>query len=373
MQINEKWSKCILCNKKEFLKLKNNFKYVNSDITFQKKKCDLKLCKVCGALQKNIDLNYLNNLSILYKKYNIYDKFNTQDQAKFNDKGKVDPRSFLIFNKLIKKFKFKKSPNILDYGSGNGNMLRPFLSKNYHFNLYACDVKNNLSKDILYSTKFINIKKLNRIKKNFDLIILSHSLEHLINPIKDLKLLSNKLNASGKIIIQIPNYQSNPFDLIVYDHTIHFDINSINFLSFKCNINIDKVYNNIITDEFTIVCSKNNKQKKIPIKKNFEKKIKKKIELLKKYILIFKKLKSFSILGSSISSLWLISMYKNKIINIYDEDLSRIGTKIGDNIIKSLNSYNDEKIALPFSKNKLSSIQNRFAKKKYKLVKFFQT
>ena len=58
---------------------------------------------------------------------------------------------------------------------------------------------------------------MNIIKEKFDLIILSHSLEHLIDPVKDLKLLSSKLSETGKIIVQIPDYQNNPYDLIVYD------------------------------------------------------------------------------------------------------------------------------------------------------------
>ena len=87
--------------------------------------------------------------------------------------------------------------------------------------------------------------------------------------------------------------------------------------------------------------------------------------MLKKNILILKKLKSFSVLGSSISSLWVCSTFKKKIIHVYDEDVSRHGTKFSGTIIKSLNLYKGEKIILPFSKTKLNLIKKRFIKKKY--------
>ena len=109
MLIDDKKTSCILCKKKKFIKFNNNFNYINSNITVQKKKCILKLCKVCGTVQKNIDTNYLKNLSNLYKNYNIYQKFNTCDQAKFNKQGKVELRSFLIFKKIVKKLNLKKN------------------------------------------------------------------------------------------------------------------------------------------------------------------------------------------------------------------------------------------------------------------------
>ena len=300
MLINDKKTSCILCKKKKFIKFNNNFNYINSNITVQKEKCILKLCKVCGTVQKNIDTNYLKNLSNLYKNYNIYQKFNTYDQAKFNKQGKVELRSFLIFKKIAKKLNLKKKLSILDYGSGNGNMLKPFLSKKFNFKLFACDIKNNLSKEIKNNKKFIQflrIKKLKLIKEKFDLIILSHSLEHLIDPVNDLKLLSSKLSETGKIIVQIPDYRNNPYDLIVYDHTTHYDINSINFLSYICNLKIEKIYANVINDEFTIFFSNKKKYDKKKFKKEkFNINKIKKIELLKKNIFILKKLKSFSFL-----------------------------------------------------------------------------
>ena len=39
--INDKKTSCILCKKKKFIKFNNNFNYINSNITVQKKKCIL--------------------------------------------------------------------------------------------------------------------------------------------------------------------------------------------------------------------------------------------------------------------------------------------------------------------------------------------
>ena len=54
---------------------------------------------------------------------------------------------------------------MLDFGSGNGAMLYPFLKTK--INLYAADIKNNILYEVpKKKINFINIKKLKSNKKN---------------------------------------------------------------------------------------------------------------------------------------------------------------------------------------------------------------
>jgi 2-polyprenyl-3-methyl-5-hydroxy-6-metoxy-1,4-benzoquinol methylase len=357
---------CILCNQKKFYKIKPSFRFVNSDITISKNKIIFLICNFCGTLQKNINHNYIKNLSKFYNNYNIYEKFNTSDQVKFNNNGKSTPRSFVIYNKIFKNLNFKNFFSVLDYGSGNGNMLLPFLD-NYYSILYASDIHNNLSKNILLNkkfVKFINLNNLKNISKKFDLILLSHSLEHLIDPVTDMKLLSSKLKKNGKILVQIPNYQENPYDLVIYDHCVHFDNNSLNYLCYKAGLKIKKICKNIINSEFTIILEQNNK-KAFFLKKNLSSSIKKIFFYLENVITKLKKYKNFSILGSSVSALWVFFMLKKKVLHIYDEDVNKFGRKFYNKIIKSLVHYENEKIFLPFSSKRVKIIKKRFLRKKY--------
>ena len=143
-------------------------------------------------------------------------------------------------------------------------MLIPFLGTNKK--LYATDLKCNLNSKILKSknfVKFISVKNFKNSKKKFDLITLIHVLEHLHKPIEILSILAKKLKENGIIFIQIPNFLLNPFDLCVYDHTIHFDKDSLNRLASACDLKIISMDDKLMNGEFSIILKKTKKIKKI--------------------------------------------------------------------------------------------------------------
>lgn len=100
-----------------------------------------------------------------------------------------------------------KGNNMLEIGSGQGFTLKFFENKG--FNVHGIEP----SKEIC---EFIN-KKLKRgscdvgkienisIEKSFDLIIMSHVLEHLLNPREVLLRLKSNLNKDGILFIEVPN------------------------------------------------------------------------------------------------------------------------------------------------------------------------
>ena len=241
-------------------------------------------------------------------------------------------------------------------------MLYPFLKSKS--NLFATDLKNNLDQELKSSKKFkkfINIKNLLQCKIKFDLITLIHVFEHLTKPAEVLKDLSTILHNNGKILIQIPNYKKNPVDLAIYDHTAHYDRQSIiNFFA-SLNFNIDKLDTDLIFGETTIILSKNSKSKNIFMKvKPF---YKRSLSEIKSKIKKIQTTKNFSILGTSINSIFFYSYFKKNVKTFFDEDAAKIGSKCCLKNVEQLQRNDNSIILIPFFGKKRKNIQHRIEKK----------
>mgnify|MGYP003651650558 CR=1 FL=1 len=119
---------------------------------------------------------------------------------------------------------------ILEVGCGAGGILAAFRDN-------GCDVLGlDFDDDYLniakrHGLQVVNgsLDKLNNDEK-FDLIILSHVLEHIIEPVQFLKTLSKHLAGDGIIYIEVPSLNhvcdgGYKFDLLRYwqnAHTVHF-------------------------------------------------------------------------------------------------------------------------------------------------------
>jgi predicted SAM-dependent methyltransferase len=144
-----------------------------------------------------------NNNSDYINYYNNNNKYKDNINININNKDIkcIDYLNENILNDSIK--------TILDFGSGNG-LISDNLSKNYNIEKYDIG--------------------LPEVNKKYDLIILSHVLEHIYDLDAFMKNIISKLDEEGKIYIEIPNAE-------YYDKFINFgplqeiNIEHINFFS----------------------------------------------------------------------------------------------------------------------------------------------
>lgn len=100
--------------------------------------------------------------------------------------------------------------NILDIGCGNGKLGLELKRLNSDRKITGIEINNEAVKEArLVLDKVIELdiqnSKLPLDKNSFDCIILADVLEHLTDPLKVLKQISQHLSNDGKIIISIPN------------------------------------------------------------------------------------------------------------------------------------------------------------------------
>jgi SAM-dependent methyltransferase len=162
---------------------------------------EMKYCNHCGFICASPRLT----------EEDIYIKYSTLDQLGFDKKRhlsspsyNMDKRSQRVYNyctSVVQDLKTSDSADILDYGGAEGELLLPFLDKG--FKGYLADYIDypNADERITYLGKDYNDIAADQ---KFDLILLLHTLEHVVNPVQLLEKLRSFLKPGGCIYVEVP-------------------------------------------------------------------------------------------------------------------------------------------------------------------------
>lgn len=276
-------------------------------------KCKLYICNKCYSYQ-------LQNFTIKKIK-SFYGK------QGFNIETKTEHLQRLA---TIRKFygnNFFKNKKIIDIGGG----INPIINKK---NVDVLDFKiSKRDKKKLKNNLLIgDIEKLN-IKKNYDIVFLLHTLEHLQNPLKILKKIEKILNKNGYLFLEVPNFnyyiKKLPHYAIFHQHLNMYEIKNLRNLISLLDLKIEKVFKN----KDVIFCSliKKKRNKYVMNKILYKKKInllKKNLTNQKNKIIKFCKKDKINILGAGGSAALFLANHnfiKNRVSNIYDISSKKIG------------------------------------------------
>ena len=299
-------------------------------------KCHVFSCVMCSHLQ-------LQNFS----KQKI-SKFYGDVQSNLNKSSTQKNRLSLIKDHYGSDFLKRKK--ILDVGGG----INPILQGK---NIYLVDFKIQKKMRYLFKKNFfeIDIEK-NSVNDQFDIIFLTHTLEHFKYPKKAISNIMKSLKINGRLFIEIPNFdfytKKNTYYAIFHQHLSMFTyLHLSNFLKL-CGLSIDKLF--LKTD--VIFCSVKKteiiKKKLLYIdNKKIFKRLNKNYNKMKKKISNYINNRTFNIYGAGGSMVLSLASLRNIIKNIvlvFDNDTSKqhmlfpgTNMKIYKNIKKSklLNKY----------------------------------
>jgi 2-polyprenyl-3-methyl-5-hydroxy-6-metoxy-1,4-benzoquinol methylase len=225
---SKKTRNCTICKKNNFILISEKDRFGFFYPT--------RICKNCGLIQANPYYNEEVLLS-LYENYyrQIYSMGNIGYKMFFQGESEKGRR---IFKFIEEKLKIKiKNKKILEVGCGAGGILKHFKEKEN--NVKGLDMGGeHFTKE---TTKHLNLEK-NTLKnfinnnKSFkpDIIIYSHVIEHLLNPLEELKLV-NKISHKDTIIyIEVPSiyrikksYQSDILSYFNNAHAFSFTLTSL--------------------------------------------------------------------------------------------------------------------------------------------------
>jgi SAM-dependent methyltransferase len=136
--------------------------------------------------------------------------------------------------------------SILDIGAGHGFLgMVAAESKSVNLSKYTCVEKDKVLTESLSKTwsvscygKELEIKEsIGDVRDNFECIVLSHILEHVIDPRTFLCQVLEKLTPDGILFVDVPN-QDHLFKKDVFPHFLFFNTFSLRFLFEECGLKV---------------------------------------------------------------------------------------------------------------------------------------
>lgn len=225
------------------------------------------MCLVCGNKKNNLG-SFLPKYLLCSKCKTIFiDKKVTASYKESYFQEKEAPSIItLLTNQVLSSFidsKINKildtaeneSPKILDYGCGSGKLVDILLKSGVDINGFEPS-KGALK--IAEKKKLPIYNKLKKVKGDYNLIMLWHSLEHIDNPLTILKKLKANLRKNGRLLIAVPNADSFDAKLTKQKwfhytyplHRIHFTYDSLKFLLYKSGFKIREI--DFFNPEYTL-------------------------------------------------------------------------------------------------------------------------
>ena len=232
-------TKCILC-KDDQVTFYDNYKlnvisdkeYFGKTKIYKCEKCEIGFC---DPMPKQEKLNFFYN--------QIYRSTGRPHQINFDalEKDLYSFRNLNYIQYLTTFIDFKNIKSILDFGSGLGDIGFLLKKKFSHLKLFSCENDKYCRKVLNERTyKVFDYNNFDKVEEKFDLIISTHSLEHMVNfdLINEFK---KKANPKSYLFIEVPNcplnddYKTRPYDS---PHLIFFSKKSMNELYKKFNLNL---------------------------------------------------------------------------------------------------------------------------------------
>jgi SAM-dependent methyltransferase len=214
------------------------------------------ICDVCGGVQKIVDPVWLGEIAEIYRDYTVYRQSGGIEQAVFDSRtGVPRRRSDVLFERLDAELHFPGTVTLLDVGCGAGATLAAAGRTHPQWKLYGLDLDDRNQAVLEEIPGFVELKigNLDGVAEDFTVITLIHALEHFPDPLAILKTVRSKLTPGGRLIVEVINFELNPFDLLIADHLCHFTRDSLSRLVHRAGFEIERLASDWIPKELTLV------------------------------------------------------------------------------------------------------------------------
>jgi SAM-dependent methyltransferase len=300
------------------------------------------VCRSCGLVQKRIDDSWRREAQEIYSSYQLYHQTGGKEQAVFEARsGNAVPRSRKVLDQCCARGAglLGNAGYMLDFGCGTGAMLRAFSDVSpAGWRLYGFDPSLKDTRPLLaiekvsavYTDSFVAIDPDVR----FDVITLSHVLEHVEHPADLLEMLRLRLTPAGRVIIEVPYFADNPIDLLVADHASHFTPASFGSILRRAGLKPLLISTSIISKEITVVARPGEQIEADTVDRGHGASdvidlLERRIEWLERVIAQARsasEVRPFGVFGTSVGASLILGSLNGRVDFFVDEDKSRVGT-----------------------------------------------
>jgi 2-polyprenyl-3-methyl-5-hydroxy-6-metoxy-1,4-benzoquinol methylase len=230
---------------------------VSSDAQPVSGMAEFSLCANCLAVQKAVTPTWHAMAEQIYARYDINHQSQGAEPMIFDSGKGSGPRSLILLRNFLDVVSLPKEGRLLDIGCSNGNLLKSFHDLRPSWKLSGYELVDTWREAVL------SLPGVERFYSGpnpsydgtFDVISLSHVLEHVPDPITFLKQHSGRLAERGRILVASPNLRQNPIDLVIADHCTHFEEHSLAYVAEKAGLAVELLSASLLPKELVAVLS----------------------------------------------------------------------------------------------------------------------
>lgn len=219
--------KCLLCGSLELKRLKEEYKYNTNEFREYFPNLKVMKCSNCDLVQVGIDNSAENDRKLFQYYSKVYrDK---EMPPELEDKETVLYQRGYGISRLIKKHCTHKVLSIFEKGCGYGYNLMKLHEVFSNAALYTDEMDEHTEQYL----KKIGVKKYSPNERKYDIVIISHVLEHLLNPAATIAEAYGMLEEDGLLYIEVPNSMNYSEPHVTFWNEESFRKNYKSFLSDK--------------------------------------------------------------------------------------------------------------------------------------------
>lgn len=296
----------------------------------------LGVCRSCGGVQKRMDETWRTEVAQVYQNYSIYHQSGGAEQSSFvAETGQGQARSERIVQRLVGSGLIPERGRLLDVGCGNGALLRACSQQMTGWALTGTEINDKYQSivEAIPRVERMHVGDAGGVPGIFDLLSLVHVLEHIQSPVPFLESLRLKMAAAGRLLVEVPHYAANPFDLLIVDHSTHFSAPVLRDVARRAGFQPEILTTEWVAKELTLIAGHRHRSSygAGEVEAGFNEvwaQLKQSVAWLTRVAEEARKLSSqgaLGVFGTSIAGIWLFGELGGKVDFFVDEDPARIG------------------------------------------------
>ncbi len=341
-------------------------KFVSSDSRTLEVVATLVICESCGLVQKDITQEWLGQTKFIYESYDM--SLTHPGPRLMSDKDgmtsvRVDQFGLMIADELTQS----KNACLLDVGTGNGDLLRSISAIVPELRMDVLETSSQHREAILsipgVEEFFLSMDQIN---KQYEVISLSHVLEHVVHPSQFMQDLKRLLAPHGVIAIQLPNYVVNCVDLVIYDHASHFEPETLKHIVGSAGFEIARMELTNGGREISCVTRPSFECISESISPRSRSNLAHSLSVLQDFSVGLEVMKSKThyVFGAGNGGAWAFAQCRGEVEGFVEDDASRIGGQfLGRSIFSRKDIVKDCALSIPIFGNRASQILNSFQPK----------
>jgi trans-aconitate methyltransferase len=296
----------------------------------------LLICTGCDTVQKRIDERWHAETASIYRDYTLYSQSRAgSEQLIFDGGADARPRSMLLLDRLTDWLDFGTSKRMLDLGCGTGATLQAFhrLAPAWRLEGFDPNILDPGRISSLPGVAAVHSGIIDDLDGNlFDCITCIHTLEHIVDPLSVLSRVSEMLQDDGILLIQVPFFLDNPFDLVVADHCSHFTPATLASLLAAAGFEVLLCSTEVIFREITLIARRGARAPVAVARSDDAPQLRGEVTAAMDWlsgtlamVQTLSRCPRFGVFGTSIAAAWLTQPLGERIDFYVEEDSSRIG------------------------------------------------